>query len=331
MKRIIKLIIPHSVFLILKNIYLSGAFIPVFIKKAFGFRYLVLRMDTTNTCNLRCKYCYTLLWHHDKPKVMTSSEFKMLADSLFRRTKFLALSCAYEPLLNNEFHELIGIASKYKIPKLFFVTNGQLLSDKVILASIKAPVHEIAFSIDAASKTMYEEIRTNASFEKIISNLKKVHEYKEKYNSKYPLISINFTIFKQNAQEAPDFILKYHKYFDLINITHLLTRVRNDINPYERLDLACFNDIIKKCRQIIQGKQVILNYSFSPVNKPLILCCNSISYLSVAVNGDVFFCNKKKVGNIFEKPLKDIENSNSCLMRKMYFANDDYCRSSCGS
>jgi hypothetical protein len=59
-KPLVKLIVPQSMVPTVKHIYDNVNALSALIKKNLHQRYLSLRLDTNNRCNLRCKYCYTL-------------------------------------------------------------------------------------------------------------------------------------------------------------------------------------------------------------------------------------------------------------------------------
>src|SRR5690348_6321465 len=68
-----------------------------------GMRHMVVRMDTINLCNLRCKMCYYSSDYLRKRQEMDETTFRKIADEIFPRTRFLYLSCATEPLTNKHF------------------------------------------------------------------------------------------------------------------------------------------------------------------------------------------------------------------------------------
>jgi len=233
--------------------------------------------------------------------------------------------------MNRHFADYINIARDYNIPFLTYVTNGQLFTDEVIVASIKAPVHEIVVSIDAATKNLYEEIRVNASFDRLINNIKRVNELKREYNAVYPMITINFTAFRENRAEAPLLVKKYHEYFDFLRISNLLTDKRNESNPYNRLNGNNFCEMVRQCEEAAKDTSVVVYGSLNPLWKPPLLCGRPIEYVVISSKGDVQICNKEIIGNIYANPYKEIFESNKQLLLKMCLGKDAYCHEKCGS
>ena len=60
------------------------------------------------------------------------------------------------------------------------LTCATILSEKIINILLSSDLETLVFSIDAANKEMYEKIRVNANFEKIIKNLEMFHKIKNK-------------------------------------------------------------------------------------------------------------------------------------------------------
>ena len=53
--------------------------------RALGMRYLVVRMDTINLCNLRCKMCYYSSDYMRKKDEMDLPFFRQIAEQVFRK------------------------------------------------------------------------------------------------------------------------------------------------------------------------------------------------------------------------------------------------------
>src|SRR3954452_9773626 len=134
-------------------------------------RHLVIRMDTVNLCNLRCKMCYYSFDHKRKKEQMDLALFRKIATEVFPKTRFLYLSCATEPLMNKEFSDYLHVTGEYKIPFTSFCTNGQLITEKIVDASIRSGISEIIFSIDGATAETYEAIRRGGKWDRLVKNL----------------------------------------------------------------------------------------------------------------------------------------------------------------
>ena len=171
--------------------------------RALGLRHLVIRLDTINLCNLRCKMCYYSSDSMRKKEEMDLPLFRKIADEVFPKTRFLYLSCATEPLMNKQFARIVEATGEYLVPFTSFCTNGQLLKEDVIQASIQAKLSEIIFSIDGATPATYEEIRRGGKFDRIVEKLDLLASMKRQAKSQQPIARINFTCMQRNIRELP--------------------------------------------------------------------------------------------------------------------------------
>lgn len=188
-----------------------------------GQRHLVVRMDTINLCNLRCKMCYYSFDYRRKREQMDQPLFRKIADEVFPKTRFLYLSCATEPLMHKQFSEFVRITGEYKVPFTSFCTNGQLLTKEVVQACIDTGWSEIIVSIDGATAATYEEIRRGGKWERLQANLELLGEMKRQAGARHPALRINFTCMESNIRELPamaEFAIKHRAHS--LHVRHLL-------------------------------------------------------------------------------------------------------------
>jgi len=129
--------------------------------------------------------------------------FRKIADEVFPKTRFLYLSCATEPLMNKEFSDYLHVMGEYKVPFTSFCTNGQLITEKVVEASIRSELSEIIFSIDGATAETYEAIRRGGKWDRLVKNLDLVATMKRDAKTRKPAVRMNFTCMQTNIEELP--------------------------------------------------------------------------------------------------------------------------------
>ena len=176
------------------------------ILKAARGRYLIVRLDTTNFCNLKCKMCFFSIEKVEKAERMEIETFKQAADKLFSQTRMLYLSCGAEPLVNRDFDKFVAISNGYGVPFTSFATNGMLMKENIVKSCIENKISEIVFSIDGNTPETMESIRRGSKFKKVIENLTMTNNMVLKAKSKYPMIRVNFTLMKSNFHELEEFI-----------------------------------------------------------------------------------------------------------------------------
>jgi|GEM_PF-3919324 len=142
--------------------------------RAHAGRFLSVSIDTISGCNLRCRMCYqSARAFRERPVTqMTAELLRTVSEQVFVRTMRLTLSCGGEPLLSPLFTSAVNAAQSCGVPYIDLVTNGQLLTRDLARTLIDGGVHSIAVSIDGATPTTYEYIRTGASFTRLLDNVR---------------------------------------------------------------------------------------------------------------------------------------------------------------
>jgi MoaA/NifB/PqqE/SkfB family radical SAM enzyme len=245
-----------------------------------NLRYLNVRIDTTNFCNLRCKMCNLALSKLKKEK-MSSSLFEETAKKFFRNTRMLYLSCGAEPLVHPKFNEIISASNGYGIPFRSFSTNGMLVSEKIVKTCIDSLLSEVVFSIDGNSAQTMEDIRIGSNYETVVNNLEMMDEMITNSGKKFPQLRINYTLMKKNFNELQDFIEHFSKYKNvyLIDIRHM--RVHEGMNMDEELlseqNQNEYSDILSKMKKECHERNVFLQYP-------------NLCYVPNHLKAEQFFC-----------------------------------------
>jgi hypothetical protein len=80
--------------------------------------------------------------------------------------------------------------------------NLNSASDSAIEALVKYQVNAITISIDGVTNETYSYYRRNGNLDKVLENIKKINEYKAKYNSMLPTLTWQFILMNNNEDEA---------------------------------------------------------------------------------------------------------------------------------
>jgi molybdenum cofactor biosynthesis enzyme MoaA len=92
---------------------------------------------------------------------------------------FVGLQGIGEPLMNPDLFR-IATEIRKRMPgwgRLALTTNGTLLNRDAAKRLIDGGLNTITFSVDKATKFMYESKRLGANFEKVIANIRQAVEY----------------------------------------------------------------------------------------------------------------------------------------------------------
>ncbi len=169
-----------------------------------GFRF-------SDVCNLKCVMCLSNSFTrgcnvNDPAMVYDDSFFKQM--ELFiphlKYTFFLGGDPFIEPL-NYTLWEMITKTNPEC--KISVQTNGTILNDR-IKNILQKGNFDINVSIDSVNKSLFESIRVNSDFDKVLENIEFFRNY---CSIKKTLFSSCFTPMRMNWQEIPDFIRIYNK------------------------------------------------------------------------------------------------------------------------
>jgi organic radical activating enzyme len=202
-----------------------------------------------SACNIRCKFCYNhSMNYHPEP-----ADILKIVDQIHETLVYCQLTGG-EPLITKAGRALLQqfAEKKYKFA-VRLGTNAQW-TDFDLLRSVN--LADVQISTDAATKTVYEQVRVGGDFDDLIRNIKKfVALKKEKPLLK---ISTNYTITSDNYMDIPE-ACKLYEDLGTFTMFGLVMREKNDPqNIKERPDL--YEPFLKKLDEAIA-------VSASPVTK----------------------------------------------------------------
>ena len=161
-----------------------------------------LIIEPTNTCNLRCSFCFVTEGMNREEGFMDLALFKKVIDD----TPGLEHLCMHnwgEPLLHKEIFEMFDYAHESGIKHIVMNTNGTLLTNNMIDKIIKSPLNIIRFSIDGSAET-FKRVR-GVELEKIEQNILKLKKEKD---ARRPGLSMGvvFTVENETQEDVDEYI-----------------------------------------------------------------------------------------------------------------------------
>ena len=121
-------------------------------------------------------------------------------------------------------------------------SNASLLTEKLIHTILSNDVQTMVFSIDAATKELYEKLRVRGNFETTLRNVKNYHKIK---SESYPNSSIITRIsgVKVNEMQDMDEMIDFWKpYADLVAFTNY--------TPWESSYENPINEVLSPCTEL---------------------------------------------------------------------------------
>jgi SAM-dependent methyltransferase/molybdenum cofactor biosynthesis enzyme MoaA len=147
-----------------------------------------VRIDASTLCQLNCTACYMRVSNSGTVGKgnLKFSDFKNFIDT-HPYIKRVELSNNGEIFLNPDLIKILAYAFAQNVQlSAINGVNFNTVSDEVIEALVKYRFLAMTFSIDGASQKVYSAYRRNGNYDKVICNIKKLNEFKNKYKSKFP-------------------------------------------------------------------------------------------------------------------------------------------------
>ena len=156
------------------------------------------QIEPTATCNLACPMC-TVNHRADTTRHLTLAQFQALVQQL-PGLEELHLQGLGEPMLNPEFFEMVEWATARGV-RVSANTNLTLLTPERAQRCIDSGLHALSVSIDAADREIYESIRAQASFDKVMRNLGRLAAVRERAGERGPQVRLVMVLMRRNLDQ----------------------------------------------------------------------------------------------------------------------------------
>ena len=187
-----------------------------------------LIIEPTNTCNLRCTFCFVTDGMTRDGGFMDFNLFKKIIDGC-NDLEHLCMHNWGEPLLHKDIFRMIEYAKNKGVNYVVMNTNGTLLTDKMINRIVNSKLDIIRFSIDGSAET-FKRVR-GVELENIEKNIKKLKIIKEKKRPELKM-GVVFTVEEDTEGDAEEYINHWKKIVDHVRLQpKLITSPRTEVCP----------------------------------------------------------------------------------------------------
>tara|TARA_B110000438_G_scaffold90981_1_gene90529 strand:+ start:2017 stop:2862 length:846 start_codon:yes stop_codon:yes gene_type:complete len=187
-----------------------------------------LIIEPTNTCNLRCTFCFVTDGMTRDGGFMDFNLFKKIIDDC-NDLEHLCMHNWGEPLLHKDIFRMIEYAKNKGVNYVVMNTNGTLLTDKMINRIVNSKLDIIRFSIDGSAET-FKRVR-GVELENIEKNIKKLKIIKEKKRPELKM-GVVFTVEEDTEGDAEEYINHWKKIVDHVRLQpKLITSPRTEVCP----------------------------------------------------------------------------------------------------
>lgn len=168
-----------------------------------------LDIESTNACNLRCPFCAVTFknWGPYRRGYMDLSLFKRIIDEgVENGLCSVKFSLRGEPMLHPKLCEMVRYAKEKGVIDIYFNTNATLLNERKINQLIDAGLDRISVSFEGITREIYESYRVGASYEEVLSNVKKLRLTRDKRGLSYPQIRVQTVLLPELREGSPQYV-----------------------------------------------------------------------------------------------------------------------------
>ncbi|MFH1156187.1 MAG: radical SAM protein [Pseudomonadota bacterium] len=288
---------------------------PLLLKGTGGQPLEWLQVAVTDKCNLRCPMC-------SRQRGLDCSEADVSDDVLNPLLDaapgiiFLGLQGLGEPLMHSDLPGLVKAFRKRMPPlgRIGITTNGTLLNRSYAQRLVDAGVNTFTFSVDGASKKVYEALRTGARFEQVMANIRSTVDCARESGRKDVWVCSNFTMGMENLSQVADFAkLGVSLGLDAVHFFH--GREYPDMR-LTRLDDALLARVTREALDMGEAAGMVIHFAHSKASSSP--RCPFMTNAYMWITGEVTPCQRMEppgkpwptriLGNVKDKPLMEIWN-----------------------
>ncbi len=166
-----------------------------------------VEIETTTICNKRCFICEYVHWDKDEQvrRHLSFDEFRHMADQ-FPPLRWVNLTGEGSAFLNPAYPRMIRYLWERHRTSVWLVDHLDDLTTEQLERDILPYVTGIYVSMDGATRATYEGIKAGCNFDRVVSNLKTIIEYKRRNRTPFPHLCFRYVILRDNVHEIPAFL-----------------------------------------------------------------------------------------------------------------------------
>lgn len=272
-----------------------------------------VQLSVTERCNLTCPHCTrqsAALSNQDVSDDVLSAICNAVSDAAF-----VGIQGIGEPLLNPKLPKIVEALRK-SMPayaRLALTTNGTLLKPDLARKIIDTGINTITFSIDGASKEVYEKHRVGAKFDSLIENIDWAVKYGRRQQRDDLWFCANFIMMEDTVLQIVDFVRMCGRLgMDAIYFFHGRTYPDGHLVQFDQQSF-----MEQKAKAFEMAKGCGIQIKFANTDYSAQNACSFMHGVYLWLNGDVMPChhmeppgcwNATSFGNICDEPLVEIWN-----------------------
>jgi MoaA/NifB/PqqE/SkfB family radical SAM enzyme len=187
---------------------------------------LTMNVEVTTRCNLACTFC----WHGELAKEeqqdMHWDLYQKIVDEAGQYgMPAINLNGLGESMMNRNLSRMVRYAREKGVIDIMFHTNGTIMSEAIAAEMIEAGLTQIVFSVDSPDKATYEAMRVNANYDKVVANVRKFVEVRNRLGSVTPLVRATMVLTDATASQLGQFQEMWKDVADMATLQDMLYAV----------------------------------------------------------------------------------------------------------
>ncbi len=291
-----------------------------------------VQVEVTTHCNGSCIYCPRTVLRHTWPNIYMPIELFSELIPFLKYTDLVYLQGWGEPLLNNDFFEMVRICKDLG-KRVGFTTNGMLLTEDTIQRLVDLQLDIIGISLAGTTARTHNQIRKGTDFNKLISHLERLCKIQAEKKTEVPAVHLAYLMLKSNFHELKE-ILPLAK---RVGAKQIVASNQTLIVDPRLSGEAIFNDTIRtdyyrktleEIKHRAARENIIFDYHGPGLDDASVGCRENVHRVCVInVEGEVVpcvftnpvLCESRELGNA--KPPCYIFNEQSLPLRGMSFGS----------
>lgn len=165
-------------------------------------------VETVNACNARCTMCTIDDWESGGSLVMSMELIDKLAKEIAPHADWVEQICLNrdgEPTLDKQLPERVRRLKQAGARKVTFATNGQLLTEPLVVELCEAGLDDIMVSIDGSTNETFERIRVRLDFDVVVANTLRLIELRNQLRPDMT-VRVRAVVLPENQHEIREII-----------------------------------------------------------------------------------------------------------------------------
>jgi MoaA/NifB/PqqE/SkfB family radical SAM enzyme len=174
---------------------------------------IVLKIDITPLCNLRCTLCVHAAPHgnpalarqkFDSSQRMTLGQFTRIVAELKGRAAAVSLFYLGDPLMHPQLDDLCRIARNAGLNVHITSNFSFALSDTRLRRLVTSGLTHLTVCVDGLSQACYERTRVGGRIDWVMSNLRRLCAFRRESGRAYPRVEVQFLRYQHNLAEREE-------------------------------------------------------------------------------------------------------------------------------